>query len=307
MSDNFTMKTASMRAVNTDSLKIDAKKISSEKIILGGKDLQELLDEGTLTYPEMMKRKNIPEDAICILYDDNSDWVYTQNLVKMIINQNTFRGQRGLKEINFDTSKVKNFSGAFSRCEGLTNAEIDASGCINFYSCFRDCINLKSLKIKNINSSITNIGEIVYNCNKLETFICNTSNITHGNWGFQGCSSLKYLFDEDGISLPNFSNLKEGYAMFDSCGVLEKFYSSLPSLVNGNSMFRGCKLDTLSVETILNSIPVYTDGTEHLLQLTMDKSAIDKFKEITNYSGDISTAIKVIDFKGWKLSFNYKK
>ena len=237
MSDNFTMKTASMRAVSTDSLKIDAKKISSEKITLGGKDLQELLDERTLTYPEMMKRKDIPEDAICILYNDNGDWVYTQNLDKMIINQNTFRGQRGLKEINFDTSKVRNFNEAFASCEGLTNAEIDASDGNNFYGCFRECINLKSLKIKNINSSITNIGEIVYNCNKLETFICNTSNITHGNWGFQGCSSLKYLFDEDGISLPDFSNLKEGQAMFGDCRVLEKFYSPLPSLVNGNRMF----------------------------------------------------------------------
>lgn len=93
--------------------------------------------------------------------------------------------------------------------------------------------------------------------------------------------------------------IENGSRLFFNCPELLTFDSDLSSLSNGNLMFFNTKLDSLSVEKILTSIPTYTSGV-HNLTMTIRESAVEKFSEIVGL--DITDKINKINYKGWEIT-----
>ena len=93
-----------------------------------------------------------------------------------------------------------------------------------------------------------------------------------------------------------------GDNLFNGVSSLTSFTDDLSSLSSGVNMFNECSLDSISVETILSTIPTYTDG-EHILTMRIDKDAAEKFKEITGAT-NISEELLSISFKGWTIQVN---
>lgn len=111
---------------------------------------------------------------------------------------------------------------------------------------------------------------------------------------FSGCTNLT-SFGSD------LSALTNGNSMFYGCSKMTSFSSDLPSLTEGNSMFSGCKLDVVSVEKILTTIPTYIDGSSHTLTMSVQKGeAVNKFNEITGSTGDSGT----YNYKGWTINLS---
>lgn len=93
--------------------------------------------------------------------------------------------------------------------------------------------------------------------------------------------------------------IKNGSRLFLNCPELVTFNSDLSLLDNGNLMFFNTRLDSLSVERILTSIPTYTSGV-HNLTMTIRESAVEKFSEIVGL--DITDKINKINYKGWEIT-----
>lgn len=70
--------------------------------------------------------------------------------------------------------------------------------------------------------------------------------------------------------------INDGSRLFYNCTELGTFDGDLSSLSNGNLMFFNARLDSLSVEKILTSIPTYTRGV-HNLTLSIKETAVEKF------------------------------
>lgn len=93
-----------------------------------------------------------------------------------------------------------------------------------------------------------------------------------------------------------------GDNLFNGVSSLTSFTDSLSSLSSGVNMFNECSLDSISVETILSTIPTYTDG-EHILTMRVSGDAAEKFKEITGAT-DIGEELSSISYKGWTIQVN---
>ena len=160
-----------------------------------------------------------------------------------------------------------------------------------FYSC-----NLTSFK-SNLNS-LEDGTEMFYKCSKLTSFSPNLPKLTSGNGMFSGCYNLTPLsHDLSSLTSGNsmfsdcynftafsldLSSLTSGNGMFSGCYNLTNFDADLGSLIQGNWMFSNCKLNGTSVEKILTTIPTYDDGSQHILDMTMDESGCKRVCEICN-------------------------
>ena len=85
------------------------------------------------------------------------------------------------------------------------------------------------------------------NCSNLSSFSSDLSSMTDGNAMFNNCSNLS-SFSSD------LSSLTTSTRMFFNCFNLTSFKSNLSNLTKGPFMFEGCKLDTVSVQNIADTI-----------------------------------------------------
>lgn len=87
-----------------------------------------------------------------------------------------------------------------------------------------------------------------------------------------------------------------GVGMFYDCTVLETVDIELPSLSSGKSMFQSCvKLKLSCAEKILNSLPEWTDGEEHIITFSNCIAAIN-----AGLNGDNAAVINAVA-KGWTV------
>ena len=110
--------------------------------------------------------------------------------------------------------------------------------------------------VLNINSNITNMAYLFYDCSKLtELDISNldTSNVTTMSYMFSGCTALTSL----DISSFNTSNVTDMYGMFNSCTALTELDISNLDTSNVTTMkymFRNCnKLTSLNMSNLNTS------------------------------------------------------
>ena len=92
--------------------------------------------------------------------------------------------------------------------------------------------------------------------------------------------------------------------MFSYCSNLESFSSDLSSLTNGSNMFSKCKLDTVSVQNIADTI-------KNVSSLTDGSSSLDEVYKAINIDIGNSTpneqekaAFNTIVSKGWSVYVN---
>ena len=109
------------------------------------------------------------------------------------------------------------------------------------------------------------------------------------------------IYDDEGNFLDcKLDKLENGTNLFQYAKGVENFSFSLPSLTTGSGMFADCNLGKKAVESILHTIPEYSEGS-HLLTMSMSGDAFEKFNEITgNYLMEPGT----ISYKGWEITSN---
>lgn len=109
---------------------------------------------------------------------------------------------------------------------------------------FRDCLNLRTVDLRNLDTSNADTFEYMfYRCCNVESINMsglNTSKVTQMHRMFTDCSSLTFL----DISGFDFSHVKLAYEMFLNCEKLEKLDVSgfdTSSLTNAREMFAKCR------------------------------------------------------------------
>lgn len=183
-----------------------------------------------------------------------------------------------------------------------------------------DKINKINYKGWEITLLITDNREIPtdYDIWKEVVIITNDMNVTIGNLYVPDASGWnEEIYKKNGLIITTVDDNKayngdkfvcniqteeivNGDNLFNGVSNLKSFTGSLTSLSSGNNMFNECNLDADSVEKILSTIPTYTSDT-HVLTMTIDEKAVDKFKEITGCRDLSEEAISVF-YKGWTIN-----
>ena len=177
-----------------------------------------------------------------------------------------------------DLSSLTNGFYMFYNCTALTTFTTDLSSLTDGTQMFYRCSNLKSFTSE-LSSLDDGMNMFLY-CKNLITFDSDLNSLTDGTQMFYGCEKLETFSSDLISSKSNKSSLTNGRWMFYCCSNLTTFDSDLGSLTNGTQMFYGCSLDGSSVEKILSTIPTYTDGNQHIIDLTMNEQGCQKLGEI---------------------------
>lgn len=107
---------------------------------------------------------------------------------------------------------------------------------------------------------------------------------------FGGC--LIETFESD-----HLESLTEAVLMFNDSYKLREFKADLPGLINGDGMCRHCRLNKASTLRILRTIPVWSDGAKHPLDLGVDAS-LREDAEITEAATNATN-------NGWTVTITY--
>ena len=109
------------------------------------------------------------------------------------------------------------------------------------------------------------------------------------------------IYDDEGNFLDcKLDTLENGTDLFSGTKGMEEFSFSLPSLTTGSNMFANCNLGEKAVESILRTIPEYSEGS-HPLTMNISADTFEKFNEIT---GNYLMAPGTISYKGWEIASN---
>ena len=156
---------------------------------------------------------------------------------------------------HFNTSEVKDMSGMFEYCSGLTSLDLshfNTQNVTDMQSMFFGCSGLTSLDVKNFNTqNVTNMQSMFFGCSGLASLDVknfDTQKVTNMGSMFSGCSGLTSL----DVSHFNTQNVTDMSAMFSGCSGLTSL-----DLKNFNTqnvrvmwaMFSGCSgLTTLDLK-----------------------------------------------------------
>ena len=165
----------------------------------------------------------------------------------------------------------------FHSCKGLKSFAASLHSMTSAQSMFRECTALESFRADL--GSLTTGGTMFVNCSKLASFESDLSGMTTGYEMFYGCSSLT-SFESD------LRSLTEGSEMFKNCTKLASFRAGpqgLKSLTNGRQMFIGCKLDSASVQHILETIN--PDVSAGAITIGVDASKVSQEQQDTFDAG----------------------
>ena len=161
-----------------------------------------------------------------------------------------FHNYRALHQIEgleyLNTSEVKDMSGMFSDCSGLTSLDVSHFNTQNVTAMndmFLGCSGLTSLDVKNFNTqNVTNMGGMFSYCSGLTSLDLknfNTKNVTNMYGMFRGCSVLTSL----DLSHFNTRNVTDMGVMFSDCSgltYLDLLHFNTKNVTNMYGMFSGC-------------------------------------------------------------------
>ncbi len=161
-----------------------------------------------------------------------------------------FHNYRALHQIEgleyLNTSEVKDMSGMFSDCSGLTSLDVSHFNTQNVTAMndmFLGCSGLTSLDVKNFNTqNVTNMGGMFsycYGLTSLDLKNFNTKNVTNMYGMFRGCSVLTSL----DLSHFNTRNVTDMGVMFSDCSgltYLDLLHFNTKNVTNMYGMFSGC-------------------------------------------------------------------
>lgn len=147
------------------------------------------------------------------------------------------------------TDSVTTMGGMFSGCSSLTNIDLsnfNTDKVTSMFAMFSGCSSLMSLDLSKFNTTnVTETGAMFSSCSSLTSLDLsnfNTSNMTNVSSMFAYSTSLKTL-DLSGFRFNSATFLNIRF-MFRECIALQTIYVdenwTLPSSINGSSMFEGC-------------------------------------------------------------------
>ena len=164
-------------------------------------------------------------------------------------------GLTSLDLSHFNTQNVTDMQSMFFGCSGLTSLDVknfNTQNVTNMQSMFFGCSGLASLDVKNFDTQkVTNMGSMFSGCSgltSLDVSHFNTQNVTDMSAMFSGCSGLTSL------DLKNFNtqNVRVMWAMFSGCSgltTLDLKNFDTQNVTSMNLMFYGCSgLTSLDVQ-----------------------------------------------------------
>ena len=299
VTDNYTTKTAALKATSIDARFMSSKSIDADKIKIKGKDITEMMGLNLPEdYAKLVTRCELPENEFWTIMDDNGNVLYLNEAV--LTNGNSlFAGTLTNKSFDIDMRNLTDGTKMFQRCYHLESFKSDLKSLTVGGNMFHGCTELTKVEI---NLPLLTNGNGMFASTNLTSFNSDLSSLTDGTNMFWYCEKLE-SFNSD------LSSLTDGTNMFFGCYKLTSFDSDLSSLTDGIDMFTCCKLDADSVEKILTTIPTHTDGQTHELAIcVLDADAVSKFNEITGNTNDIPEINRpcesglLVNYKGWTLS-----
>ena len=340
--NNYTTKTAALKATKADINKLDAK-----KMLLNGKNILDYIsdsefnsydtrdpqlknDELDLWNTEINLSDNghieVKPQVHSVKYDNGFIYeVITEtqlNSLKTAVKviDNEVLGANDEHIMYWQTDGLTHAVSMFDFCENLTTFSSDLSSLTCGAEMFYCCNNLTTF-----NSDLSSLteGDNMFNeCENLISFSCDLPKLKVGFNMFFGCSKLTTFTPDlpsltDGESMfmrcssltsfsSDLSSLTDGSSMFEDCNNLVSFTSNLSSLTTGVYMFDGCKLDAQSVANIVHTLPTHeTNGT---IYIGIGCNATVEDQVLFTQECDCDTWQELLDdfsAKNWTVSFSF--
>ena len=162
-------------------------------------------------------------------------WFYKYLALKQI---------EGLEFLN--TSEVKDMSGMFYGCSGLTSLDLshfNTQNVTKMSGMFYGCSGLTSLDLSHFNTqNVTNMSWIFDGCSGLTSLDLshfNTQNVTNMSWMFYGCSGLTSL-DLSHFNTQNITNMIQMFYGCSGLSSLDLSHFNTQNVTNMMQMFYGC-------------------------------------------------------------------
>ena len=170
-------------------------------------------------------------------------WFYKYLALKQI---------EGLEFLN--TSEVKDMSGMFYGCSGLTSLDLshfNTQNVTKMSGMFYGCSGLTSLDLSHFNTqNVTNMSWTFDGCSGLTSLDLshfNTQNVTNMSWMFYGCSGLTSL-DLSHFNTQNVTNMMQMFYGCSGLTSLDLSHFNTQKVTYMSGMFYGC-----SALTTINS------------------------------------------------------
>ena len=162
-------------------------------------------------------------------------WFYKYLALKQI---------EGLEFLN--TSEVKDMSGMFYGCSGLTSLDLshfNTQNVTKMSGMFYGCSGLTSLDLSHFNTqNVTNMSWTFDGCSGLTSLDLshfNTQNVTNMSWMFYGCSGLTSL-DLSHFNTQNVTNMIQMFYGCSGLSSLDLSHFNTQNVTNMMQMFYGC-------------------------------------------------------------------
>ena len=283
MSDNYTTRTASLKAItgtvsDLDVKRLTANKINANQILINGQDISELgggIESAqhindirqTITDNDLWGQYTEIVDGKLIIHDDevtnpNSGSAWNTSITK-VENNKAYVGNDLFA--NIQTEKIKDGNGLFS--DTLIK---------QFYGDMPELVN----------------GYNMFGwAQKLTTFNGDMPALRNGQYMFNYCENLS-SFTSDLYMLSN------AHEMFSYCGKLEEFEAHLGSLQYGDRMFYCCSSLTSFVRNISYSTDL-SQFSNDLSNLVYGETMFSNCSALTQFNSNLSSLEKGTDM------FNY--
>ena len=210
---------------------------------------------------------------------------FTSDLSSLTNGECMFYNCTALTSISSKSSSLFDGSCMFYECTNLNSVDLDLSSLVHGSNMFSGCKNLTTFTSDL--SSLEN-GEKMFSwCSGLTTFTSDLSSLENGYRMFSSCSGLTTFAS-------NLNSLTNGYGMFDSCSKLTSFTSNLSSLEDGTEMMTMCRLDTISLMHIAETIKEHPMDNKKIIQIGIGKMIGDEEREL----------LTEIYNKGWNVFIN---
>ncbi len=160
----------------------------------------------------------------------------------------------------------------YEKRESILSAEINVTGIRDTSCMFRNCTNIKSIDVKNLDTSqVSNMEQMFYGCASLENLDTSgfqTGNVILMDGMFEGCTSLKTL----DVSVFNTQNVTWMANMFKGCSslkILDVSGFDTRNVWKFYGMFEGCS----SLENI-NASSFSTQSAQYLYRMFYECSSL---------------------------------
>ena len=246
--------------------------------------IEETKKEGDYTFPAWAGTWEVADSTTTRVVFDVSFRNFRPTITaRWFCNYGELTQIEGFQYLN--TSEVKDMSGMFYGCSGLTSLDLsrfNTQNVTDMRAMFYGCSGLTSLDLKNFNTqNVTNMQSMFFGCSGLTSLDVqnfNTQNVTGMNHMFFDCSGLTSL-DLKNFDTQNVTNM---FGMFSGCSGLTSLdlkNFDTQNVTDMSAMFSGCSaLTTIKSNTAwqcTQSVYMFTGCTQLKGAVAYDENKTD--------------------------------